>query len=203
MISAIMRSPFLDIQHYLHQLMPAILSCTFAKAYENESTDLHWQVRRQAAALVNRVYTDFGEIHQSVKTKLIKTIHEALLNPNKPLSSCCGALILLPMLGEQPFRESVVTNLLIIGNRLTLKLSHNNQRIVGEARYCINQIVKSLEDIVKNHEENIPKELPQPDDEQVIAKASRGVQQILKESAEYSKIWWYLQNPKQIDTFKV
>ncbi len=52
--SALLSNPHIQLEHYVHQLLPPVLTCLVAKTLGSSQED-HWSVRERAAALVRQV----------------------------------------------------------------------------------------------------------------------------------------------------
>lgn len=83
---------------YLHQLLPAMLTCTVGKTLSKSPLEDHWSLRRRAAHVVAAVCRKFGSKHR-VQSRVTKTMIGAVLDPTKPLATHYGAIVTLTAIG--------------------------------------------------------------------------------------------------------
>ena len=67
----------LDLQPYLHQLMPALVTCLVAKRISASPLEDHWALRRHAAALMHEVVRCYGGRYAELQPRTTKTLLEA------------------------------------------------------------------------------------------------------------------------------
>ncbi|KAG1668853.1 hypothetical protein FOA52_004948 [Chlamydomonas sp. UWO 241] len=97
--TALLSNPHVRLEHYVHQLLPPVLTCLVAKSLGSGRDD-HWHVREQAAAVVKAVCARFSDPFYNVQPRISKTLLKALLDPTKPLATHYGAVIGLSALGH-------------------------------------------------------------------------------------------------------
>lgn len=71
----------MQIEPYLHLLMPAILTCLVGKRLCASPLENHWLLRDFCAALLARVCRRFGASYDSLQPRVTKTLSRALLDP--------------------------------------------------------------------------------------------------------------------------
>ncbi len=116
MAHCVLTSPHLNVEPYLHQLMPPILTCLVGKRLCSSVSDDHWALRDYAASLVALVCKRFGFAYSDLQPRITKTLVAAFLDPNKPLTTHYGAIeglsmsvphrSLPPLLHTTSFRSS-------------------------------------------------------------------------------------------------
>ena len=99
LLGAMLRSLSLVVEPYLHQLMPAVLTCLVGKRLCASALENHWALRQTAAALVRAILLRFKDKYEDLQPRVCKTLLDALADPKKPLSTHYGALIGLNELG--------------------------------------------------------------------------------------------------------
>ena len=99
LLSAMLRSLTLVLEPYLHQLMPAVLTCLLGKRLCASPLEDHWALRRHAAALVGAILARFRDKYADLQPRVCKTLLDALSDPKRPLSTHYGALVGLHELG--------------------------------------------------------------------------------------------------------
>ncbi|GLC67259.1 hypothetical protein PLESTF_000534400 [Pleodorina starrii] len=103
-VQALLLNPSVQLEPYLHQIMPPLLTCCMAKALGPSPACDHWKLRDSAATLVAQLCSRFGEPFYSLKVKVSKQLLRALLDGSKPLTSHYGAVAGLAALGHATVR---------------------------------------------------------------------------------------------------
>ncbi|KAJ9517744.1 hypothetical protein QJQ45_004052 [Haematococcus lacustris] len=89
---ALLRNTALGLEHYLHQLLPCLLTCLVAKglgSLESRRAPLPsgatdpWAVRDTAAQLVAQVCARFSDPYFNIQPRISKTLLRALLEPQQ------------------------------------------------------------------------------------------------------------------------
>lgn len=83
---------------YLHQILPAVLTCVVGKSLSNSPTENHWALRKSAAVVVRTVCDKFGH-HGHIQSRITATMIGALLDSKKSLPTHYGAIVALETLG--------------------------------------------------------------------------------------------------------
>eukprot|EP00697_Spironema_sp_BW2_P003425 gnl/Spiro4/14570_TR7852_c0_g1_i1.p1 gnl/Spiro4/14570_TR7852_c0_g1~~gnl/Spiro4/14570_TR7852_c0_g1_i1.p1 ORF type:complete len:564 (-),score=137.22 gnl/Spiro4/14570_TR7852_c0_g1_i1:8-1639(-) len=108
--AALIKSAHVGIEPYLHQLMPAILTCVVGKRLCASPSEDHWALRRTAADLVAYVCRRFGHAYHELQPRVTKTLLHALLDPSRPLTTHFGAIVGLCALGHYVVRLLLIPN---------------------------------------------------------------------------------------------
>ncbi|OQR84460.1 transcription initiation factor TFIID subunit 6 [Achlya hypogyna] len=99
MARALLLNAGLRIELYLHQMIPAILTCILNKDLCANPAEDHWAVRNYGARLVAEICARFGETYDSLQARVAKTFHAAFLDPTRPFPTHYGAILGLMYLG--------------------------------------------------------------------------------------------------------
>ena len=102
MVHALAQNDHLNIEHYLHDLMPSIFTCTFTKTLHKKTNNNHWALRDFSAKLIGiicrKCVNSYNNHHIQVILKLcIVCVVEPTFNNNfilfifRSLSSVCTA----------------------------------------------------------------------------------------------------------------
>lgn len=119
MVQALMDNPYFVLEHYLEQLVPAILSCTVTKRLGSSPLEDHWAVREQAARLAASLVPRFGQAYPTLRPRLVKTYLRGWLDPTRPLTTQYGALCGLGALGAVTVRSRVLGQVRAYAQTLT------------------------------------------------------------------------------------
>jgi len=110
MVKALLSNPYLHIEPYLHQLMPAVLTCLVGKRLCQSPNENHWALRDYSAGVIAFVCARFGSSYKTLQPRVTRTLVSALLDPTRPLTTHYGAAVGLSSLGPH------VSHLLLIPN---------------------------------------------------------------------------------------
>ncbi|KAJ3305219.1 hypothetical protein HDV03_001817 [Kappamyces sp. JEL0829] len=107
MIESLVDNPHLFLDPYLHQILPAVITCVVAKHLD---PTMHVAIRKRAAKLLQRISVYSGNAYPGLQARITKTLVRALLDATKPAPTLYGALYALEKMGPE------VVDLLIIPN---------------------------------------------------------------------------------------
>mmetsp|Transcript_18100 Transcript_18100/g.20150 ORF Transcript_18100/g.20150 Transcript_18100/m.20150 type:complete len:447 (+) Transcript_18100:53-1393(+) len=110
MAHALLTNAHIQVDPYLHQLMPPILTCLVGKRLCDEPNEDHWSLRDYAAKLSAFICQRWGKVYNDLQPRITKTLILALLEPKKPLTTHYGAMRGLAAMGPQ------VVSLLLLPN---------------------------------------------------------------------------------------
>ena len=99
LLQAMLSSLSIDLEPYLHQVMPAVLTCVVGRRLCGSHVEDHWRLRHQAAHLVVQLLGRFGGKYKELQPRVTQTLLDALRNVSKPLTTHYGAVVGLQMLG--------------------------------------------------------------------------------------------------------
>lgn len=105
---ALLVNPTFQIELYLHQLLPAIISCLVGKRLCLRPRENHWALRDFAAEIISDVCAKFSKKYTDFQPRITKTLKSAIQDASKPMTTHYGAIVGLGALG---FR---VVDLLVI-----------------------------------------------------------------------------------------
>ncbi|GFR44075.1 hypothetical protein Agub_g5235 [Astrephomene gubernaculifera] len=103
-MQALLLNPHVQLEPYLHQLMPPLLTSLMAKSLGPGPAADHWALRDAAAALLTRLCGRFGEPFYSLQVKISKQLLRTMLDGSKPLTSHYGAVAGLAAMGHSTVR---------------------------------------------------------------------------------------------------
>lgn len=143
MCRCLLMNQHLRIELYLHQLLPAILTCVLGKQLCENAADDHWALRKYAANLVAQICTRFGETYPHIQARVSKTFHKAVTDPLCPFTTQYGALHGIMFLGPLAMEGLLFPNLSQYYRRLEPALSISNSNLIErlEAHNCFGILV--------------------------------------------------------------
>lgn len=111
LVRSLLKNPHIQIEPYLHQLMPSVVSCLVAKRLGNRLADNHWELRDFAAKLVASICKRFGHAYSNLQPRLTRTLVNAFLDPKRAITQHYGAIQGLAALGPNVVRHLILPNL--------------------------------------------------------------------------------------------
>eukprot|EP00761_Pharyngomonas_kirbyi_P000328 gb/GECH01000328.1/.p1 GENE.gb/GECH01000328.1/~~gb/GECH01000328.1/.p1 ORF type:complete len:572 (+),score=78.98 gb/GECH01000328.1/:1-1716(+) len=108
LVRALLANPHVHIELYLHQLMPAILTCLVGKRLCHKDYEDHWRLRDMAAEIVASICRSYGTAYHTLQPRITKTMLHAFLDTERPHTTHYGAIVGLTALGPH------VTQLLLL-----------------------------------------------------------------------------------------
>eukprot|EP01127_Copromyxa_protea_P020825 TRINITY_DN7007_c0_g1_i1.p1 TRINITY_DN7007_c0_g1~~TRINITY_DN7007_c0_g1_i1.p1 ORF type:complete len:502 (-),score=82.94 TRINITY_DN7007_c0_g1_i1:107-1459(-) len=138
MTKALLNNPNLAVELYLHQLMPAILTCIVGKQLcEDSLKDDHWSLREYAAQLVAFICDKYGKYFKDVQPRVVKTLLHSFLDPTKPLTTHYGAIKGLIGMGPRTIQLVLIPNVAGYIRLLDSKLKDTtDERVKEEGKHC-------------------------------------------------------------------
>ena len=143
-IGALVENPDANLELYLHQLMPSVLTCIVAKRLsENPEKDNHWRLRVLASKTVAEICERYGEEYATLQPRVTATLQKGLKATQSPLPTIFGALVGLSSLGPRVIETVVCPEL---------------DRIVQRAEDILSSTEKTILAIGRKNEQNLTEE---------------------------------------------
>jgi transcription initiation factor TFIID subunit 6 len=117
---ALLQNPSLYPEPYLHQILPAVLTCIVGKSVCTNPRDDHWALRKRASKVLGIICTKFGQHGSpSIQTRITKTMIGALLDAKKSLAAHYGAIVTLGELGVNVIDALLIDSVKTYGARFS------------------------------------------------------------------------------------
>lgn len=107
----LLTSSHTSIDTYLHQILPAVLTCLVRARLSSSSLEDHWSLRDFSATLLRHICAEHGLDYISLQPRIMHALGEALADPRRALASQFGALRGLLALGEAATSSLVIPQL--------------------------------------------------------------------------------------------
>lgn len=92
---------FSELERYLHQLLPAVMSCVVGKRLCRNPRENHWALRDYTARLLQQICeTAYKKGYVGVQQRIVKTFVDALKDVKRPLTTHYGAIVGIGCLGR-------------------------------------------------------------------------------------------------------
>jgi transcription initiation factor TFIID subunit 6 len=132
---ALLTNPHFQIENYLHQLLPPVLTCLVGKRLCAKPRENHWALRNFAAELIAEICARYGPKYSSVQPRITKTLKDALQDPNRPLTTHYGAIVGLGSLGVHVVDLLVIPQIQEYSSLVLSVLDETTEKLKSVRRY--------------------------------------------------------------------
>eukprot|EP00064_Thunnus_orientalis_P002128 superscaffoldBa00000147_g2135 len=159
MVKALMDNPTLYLEKYLHELIPAVVTCIVSKQLcLRPDVDNHWALRDFAARLMAQSCKTFSTTTNNIQSRITKTFTKSWLDEKTQWTTRYGCIAGLAELGPDVIKTLILPRLSVEGARIKAVME-------GQVVSNIDKIgadhVQSL--LLKHCASVIAKIRPQPD----------------------------------------
>ncbi|XP_030838091.1 transcription initiation factor TFIID subunit 6 [Strongylocentrotus purpuratus] len=166
MVKALMDNVTLYLEKYLHELIPAVMTCVVSRQLSlRPDADNHWALRDFAARLMASMCRKFSTTTNNMQARISKTFDESLSKDKAPLATIYGALVGLAELGPEVMKTLVIPKVRMLGERLRIMteslIINNPDKIAADhlkqlvQKHCAPYLkgVRSTPDVLHEYEE--------------------------------------------------
>lgn len=119
MVKALMDNPTLYLEKYLHELLPAVVTCIVSKQLcLRPDVDNHWALRDFAARLMAQSCKTFSTTTNNIQSRITKTFTKSLLDDKTQWTTRYGCIAGLSELGPDVIKTLILPRLSIEGARI-------------------------------------------------------------------------------------
>uniref|UniRef100_A0A672T8R4 Transcription initiation factor TFIID subunit 6 n=1 Tax=Sinocyclocheilus grahami TaxID=75366 RepID=A0A672T8R4_SINGR len=119
MVKALMDNPTLYLEKYLHELIPAVVTCIVSKQLcLRPDVDNHWALRDFAARLMAQSCKTFSTTTNNIQSRITKTFTKALLDDKTQWTTRYGCIAGLAELGHDVIKTLIIPRLSVEGARI-------------------------------------------------------------------------------------
>ncbi|PXF46637.1 Transcription initiation factor TFIID subunit 6 [Gracilariopsis chorda] len=111
LVNAMLDNDVFDLRLYLHQVLPAVLTCMLAKRFSGNPRENHWAIRDYASKVVKKICQRYGNQYPDIQPRITKTCASALDNPKRPMTTHYGAIVGLAALGHRVVERHLLPRL--------------------------------------------------------------------------------------------
>lgn len=126
MVKALCLNKHIDLQNYVHRLMPCVITCAVAKRLGAGARpdSSHWKLRDYCADLIASILHKFDDVFEDRQPaiRVEKTLLNAFLDPKRAPVSHYGCVRCLHAMGTRPVKTYVLPNLAAYLRRLAPRL---------------------------------------------------------------------------------
>eukprot|EP00002_Diphylleia_rotans_P038232 TRINITY_DN8676_c0_g1_i1.p1 TRINITY_DN8676_c0_g1~~TRINITY_DN8676_c0_g1_i1.p1 ORF type:complete len:554 (+),score=108.25 TRINITY_DN8676_c0_g1_i1:144-1805(+) len=132
----ILSNTHMNVEPYLHQLMPSIITCIVGGRLSKDPLEDHWGLRDFAVHIISHICKRYSHTYQTLQPRLIKTLLNGMLDEGKPLSTLYGAIVGLASISDNVVQILILPNIQNTISRLEKHLSSADPVKRMEARRC-------------------------------------------------------------------
>nr|BAA18922.1 TFIID subunit [Xenopus laevis] len=119
MVKALMDNPTLYLEKYLHELIPAVMTCIVSRQLcLRPDVDNHWALRDFAARLIAQICKNFSTTTNNIQSRITKTFTKTWVDDRTPWTTRYGSIAGLAELGADVVKTLIVPRLTVEGERL-------------------------------------------------------------------------------------
>uniref|UniRef100_A0A3B4CJ65 Transcription initiation factor TFIID subunit 6 n=1 Tax=Pygocentrus nattereri TaxID=42514 RepID=A0A3B4CJ65_PYGNA len=119
MVKALMDNPTLYLEKYLHELLPAVVTCIVSKQLcLRPDVDNHWALRDFAARLMAQSCKTFSTTTNNIQSRITKTFTKAWLDDKTQWTTRYGCIAGLSELGADVIKTLIIPRLAVEGARI-------------------------------------------------------------------------------------
>ncbi|XP_036404411.1 transcription initiation factor TFIID subunit 6 [Megalops cyprinoides] len=119
MVKALMDNPTLYLEKYLHELIPAVVTCIVSKQLcLRPDMDNHWALRDFAARLMAQSCKTFSTTNNNIQSRITKTFTKSWLDDKTQWTTRYGCIAGLAELGPDVIKTLILPRLTIEGARI-------------------------------------------------------------------------------------
>lgn len=119
MVKALMDNPTLYLEKYLHELLPAVVTCIVSKQLcLRPDVDNHWALRDFAARLMAQSCKTFSTTTNNIQSRITKTFTKSLLDDKTQWTTRYGCIAGLSELGPDVIKTLILPRLSLEGARV-------------------------------------------------------------------------------------
>ncbi|XP_030043331.1 transcription initiation factor TFIID subunit 6 isoform X1 [Microcaecilia unicolor] len=119
MVKALMDNPTLYLEKYLHELIPAVMTCIVSRQLcLRPDVDNHWALRDFAARLIAQICKNFSTTTNNIQSRITKTFSKCWMDDKTPWTTRYGSIAGLAELGHDVIKTLIVPRLQGEGERI-------------------------------------------------------------------------------------
>ncbi|XP_078486915.1 transcription initiation factor TFIID subunit 6 isoform X1 [Ciona intestinalis] len=119
MVKALMDNPTLNLEKYLHEMIPAVMTCIVSRQLcTRPDVDNHWALRDYAARLMAQVCRSFSTSTNLIQSRITGTFCKCLHDDKSSLAARYGSVAGLAELGTDVVQSLALPRLQVEGERI-------------------------------------------------------------------------------------
>ncbi|KAK9398459.1 transcription initiation factor TFIID subunit 6 [Crotalus adamanteus] len=119
MVKALMDNPTLYLEKYLHEIIPAVMTCIVSRQLcLRPDVDNHWALRDFAARLIAQICKNFSTTTNNIQSRITKTFTKTWVDEKTPWTTRYGSIAGLAELGPDVIKTLILPRLQVEGERV-------------------------------------------------------------------------------------
>ncbi|XP_076804470.1 transcription initiation factor TFIID subunit 6-like [Clavelina lepadiformis] len=119
MVKALMDNPTLNLEKYLHEMIPAVMTCVVSRQLcTRPDVDNHWALRDYAARLMAQICRSFSTSTNLIQSRITGTFCKCLHDDKSSLAARYGSVAGLAELGPNVIQSLALPRLRVEGDRI-------------------------------------------------------------------------------------
>ncbi|KAG8147357.1 putative Transcription initiation factor TFIID subunit 6 isoform 2 protein [Naja naja] len=119
MVKALMDNPTLYLEKYLHEVIPAVMTCIVSRQLcLRPDVDNHWALRDFAARLIAQICKNFSTTTNNIQSRITKTFTKSWVDEKTPWTTRYGSIAGLAELGPDVIKTLILPRLQVEGERV-------------------------------------------------------------------------------------
>ena len=148
MVKALLDNQTLYLEKYLHEIIPAVITCIVSKQLcIRPELDNHWALRDFASRLLAQISKNFNTSTNNIQIRITRLLSDSLDNPKYSLTSQYGAISALIELGVECQRAFIAKRIPAITERLKQAMESNvpvEKTAAEHIRNLLNKIMPTI-----------------------------------------------------------
>jgi transcription initiation factor TFIID subunit 6 len=144
-VTALFSNPYLEIQQYIHQLIPLIATCVIRPSLGNpQRMENHWILRDFASRLLVCIIFKFGNPENQIENRMTKTFVTYLQNSTYSFGSYYGVLRALSLMGHHYIEFLIIPSIMSLHTRAVNSINANlcNLKTLEETQLFLNLLIE-------------------------------------------------------------
>lgn len=141
LLRALLDSPFLRIELYLHQMMPPLLTCLVGKKLCETSTQDHWTLRDYVAETITLISKKYGENYKTLQPRIAKTLVQAFMDMSKPFPTYYGSIVGITGLGAEVIELLLLPHLDAFYKKVEVEIKSEDLVRQLEGKKCLTALL--------------------------------------------------------------
>lgn len=143
MVKSLLDNNTLYLEKYLHQLLPAVISCVVCnQVCLRPDSDNHWALRDFAARLAANICKNFSTTQNNIQPRVTQLYVRALADDRLSLATKYGVIAGLGELGPEVIKACILPHVKNLGERL--RIAAEGQLVSAVDRAASEQVKKHL-----------------------------------------------------------
>lgn len=127
LVNAITQNPVFQLDSYLHQLLPATITCLVGKRLCENPRHNHWALRDYVAMLLQRICKRYANQYVDLWQRITVTISNSLKKLNHPLTTHYGSIVACGALGSLTAKKLILPKLPVFADKVRHVLESREQ----------------------------------------------------------------------------